>query len=73
LFSATLPKMLAEFARAGLRDPQLVRLDADSRVSKDLQVQFFTLRQEEKPAALLHLLHEVIPSDQQTVRRMSSF
>lgn len=37
-------------------------------MSKDLRVQFFTMRAEEKPAALLHLLQEVIPADQQTVR-----
>ena len=44
LFSATLPKALAEFARAGLRDPELVRLDADTKISPDLALAFFTLR-----------------------------
>lgn len=33
LFSATLPKSLVEFARAGLHEPVLVRLDADSKIS----------------------------------------
>ncbi len=32
LFSATMPSMLAEFARAGLKDPQLIRLDTDVKV-----------------------------------------
>jgi len=32
LFSATMPKALVHFARAGLRDPQLVRLDSDTKV-----------------------------------------
>jgi ATP-dependent RNA helicase DDX54/DBP10 len=36
LFSATLPKSLVEFARAGLQEPSLVRLDAESKVSPDL-------------------------------------
>ena len=44
LFSATMPKALAEFARAGLRDPELVRLDADTKISPDLALAFFTVR-----------------------------
>ena len=41
LFSATLPKTLVEFARAGLSDPALIRLDMDTKISKDLQVLIF--------------------------------
>ena len=67
LFSATLPNALAEFAKAGLRDPQLVRLDVDTKISPDLKTIFFTLRQEEKLAALLYLIREQISSDQQTL------
>ncbi|GAB7362666.1 hypothetical protein MBLNU230_g2975t1 [Neophaeotheca triangularis] len=60
LFSATLPKSLVEFARAGLQDPKLVRLDAESKVSPDLQSAFFTVKAAEKEGALIHLLEEVI-------------
>ncbi|XP_006847227.2 putative DEAD-box ATP-dependent RNA helicase 29 [Amborella trichopoda] len=67
LFSATLPSALAEFAKAGLRDPQLVRLDLETKISPDLKITFFTSRQEEKYAALLHLVREQISSDQQTL------
>ncbi|KAL6504520.1 putative DEAD-box ATP-dependent RNA helicase 29 [Orobanche gracilis] len=67
LFSATLPSALAEFAKAGLRDPQLVRLDLETRISPQLKLTFFTLRQEEKYAALLYLIREHISSDQQTL------
>ncbi|XP_078162539.1 putative DEAD-box ATP-dependent RNA helicase 29 isoform X7 [Carex rostrata] len=67
LFSATLPSALAEFAKAGLRDPQLIRLDVDSKISSDLKVVFFTLRQEEKHAALLYLVRERIGSSEQTL------
>ncbi|KAG6671715.1 hypothetical protein I3842_16G017700 [Carya illinoinensis] len=67
LFSATLPSALAEFAKAGLRDPQLVRLDLETRISPDLKLCFFTLRHEEKHAALLYLIREQISSDQQTL------
>lgn len=38
LFSATLPKTLVDFARAGLNDAALIRLDLDTKISKDLQV-----------------------------------
>lgn len=34
LFSATLPKMLVEFAAAGLNNPELIRLDTDSKISE---------------------------------------
>ncbi|XP_072978406.1 DEAD-box ATP-dependent RNA helicase 29 [Typha angustifolia] len=67
LFSATLPSALAEFAKAGLRDPQLVRLDLETKISPDLKLNFFTLRHEEKLAALLYLVREQIGSDQQTL------
>lgn len=60
LFSATLPKSLVEFARAGLQDPELVRLDAETKVSPDLQSAFFSVKVGEKEAALLHILHDVI-------------
>ncbi|KAL2761163.1 hypothetical protein ACRALDRAFT_1045692 [Sodiomyces alcalophilus JCM 7366] len=60
LFSATLPSSLVEFARAGLQDPTLVRLDAETKVSPDLQSAFFSVKGDEKEAALLHILHDVI-------------
>ncbi|KAL6900846.1 hypothetical protein ACP4OV_005522 [Aristida adscensionis] len=67
LFSATLPSALADFAKAGLRDPHIVRLDLDKRISPDLKLVFFTLRQEEKLAALLYLVRERISSEEQTI------
>ena len=60
LFSATLPKTLVEFTKAGLRDPRLVRLDSESRISPDLQSAFFTVKTADKDGALLHILMDVI-------------
>ncbi|KAI6166133.1 P-loop containing nucleoside triphosphate hydrolase protein [Pisolithus thermaeus] len=60
LFSATLPKSLVEFAKAGLRNPKLVRLDAESKISADLRMAFFSVKQAEKDACLLSLLRDVI-------------
>ncbi|PWN26385.1 DEAD-domain-containing protein [Jaminaea rosea] len=61
LFSATLPKSLVEFARAGLSaNPKLVRLDAESKVSADLRMGFFSVKPGDKEAALLILLRDVI-------------
>jgi ATP-dependent RNA helicase DDX54/DBP10 len=67
LFSATMPRLLAEFARAGLRDPELVRLDTDTKLSPDLALAFFTVRQDDKPGALLFLLTEVVHPGQPTI------
>ncbi|KAI8368300.1 P-loop containing nucleoside triphosphate hydrolase protein [Radiomyces spectabilis] len=60
LFSATLPKMLVDFAKAGLQEPTLIRLDADTKISKDLEMAFFSVKEVEKEAALLYLLRHVI-------------
>ncbi|KZW00235.1 DEAD-domain-containing protein [Exidia glandulosa HHB12029] len=60
LFSATLPKTLVEFAKAGLQNPKLVRLDAESKISADLRMVFFSVKQAEKDACLLVLLRDVI-------------
>lgn len=38
IFSATLPSALLEFARAGLSDPALIRLDVDMKLSSLLKV-----------------------------------
>ncbi|KAF8520354.1 P-loop containing nucleoside triphosphate hydrolase protein [Hysterangium stoloniferum] len=60
LFSATLPKTLVEFAKAGLQNPKLVRLDAESKISTDLRMAFFSVKPAEKDASLLLLLRDVI-------------
>ncbi|XP_030438201.1 ATP-dependent RNA helicase DDX54 isoform X4 [Gopherus evgoodei] len=38
LFSATLPKLLVEFARAGLTEPVLIRLDVETKLSEQLKL-----------------------------------
>lgn len=60
LFSATLPKSLVEFARAGLQDPKLIRLDAESKISPDLKSAYFTIKSGDRDGALLYLLEQVI-------------
>lgn len=60
LFSATLPNSLVEFAKAGLNDPVLVRLDAETKVSEDLEMAFFSIKDDERDAALCHVLKDVI-------------
>jgi len=60
LFSATLPKSLVDFAKAGLQNPKLVRLDAESKLSADLRMAFLSVKQDEKDACLLLLLRDVI-------------
>ncbi|XP_051168138.1 ATP-dependent RNA helicase DDX54 [Leptopilina boulardi] len=67
LFSATLPKVLVEFAKAGLGDPVLLRLDVESKLPEELTLSFVTCRPEEKLAVLLCLLKNIIKPDSQTV------
>jgi len=67
LFSATLPRLLVDFAKAGLTDPSLIRLDVDSKMSKDLQAAFFSVKRIEKESALLFLLRHVIKENESTI------
>ncbi|EPY53472.1 ATP-dependent RNA helicase Dbp10 [Schizosaccharomyces cryophilus OY26] len=60
LFSATLPRTLVDFAKAGLQDPVLVRLDVESKISSDLQSAFFSVKTADREAALLYILQDVI-------------
>ena len=56
MFSATLPRSLVEFAKAGLQDPVLVRLDSERKISPDLQSGFFTVKSGDREGALMFLL-----------------
>ena len=67
LFSATLPKLLVDFAKAGLTEPTLMRLDVETKIPETLKLAFFKCRMETKPALLLHTLTQVIPQNQQVV------
>src|SRR5271155_5039085 len=60
LFSATLPASLVEFAKAGLQDPLLIRLDLEQKISEDLETAFFTIQPIEKQAGLLYILQNII-------------
>ncbi|XP_051017555.1 ATP-dependent RNA helicase DDX54 isoform X2 [Acomys russatus] len=67
LFSATLPKLLVEFARAGLTEPVLIRLDVDTKLNEQLKTSFLLVREDTKAAVLLYLLRNVIRPQDQTV------
>merc|ERR1719334_1292845 len=67
LFSATLPRLLVDFAKAGLAEPTLVTLDVETKVPDTLKLAFLRCRAEAKDAVLLHLLSKVVPQDQQTI------
>lgn len=67
LFSATLPKLLVDFAKAGLNDPALIRLDVDTKISPDLEMMFLSVKAEEKDASLVYLLTSIIPATSQTI------
>lgn len=60
LFSATLPRNLVDFAKAGLINPVLVRLDAEAKISEELEMCFFSTKKNEREANLLAILQDVI-------------
>uniref|UniRef100_A0A158P7I1 RNA helicase n=1 Tax=Angiostrongylus cantonensis TaxID=6313 RepID=A0A158P7I1_ANGCA len=67
LFSATLPKILVDFAKAGLTDPVLVRLDVDEKISDRLSMVFALCRADEKLSVLLHLCRQMDTENNQTL------
>ena len=68
LFSATLPRSLVDFATAGLSNPLLIRLDADTKLSEDLRNVFLSVQTDSKDSMLLYLLKNVIKTvDQLTI------
>lgn len=68
LFSATLPRSLVDFATAGLCNPLLIRLDADTKLSEDLRNVFLSVQTDSKDSMLLYLLKNVIKTvDQLTI------
>ena len=67
LFSATLPRQLVDFAKAGLSDPVLVRLDVETKIPDTLKLGFLQTVTEGRDCALLHLLTHTIPASQQTI------
>ena len=71
LFSATMPKILIEFTRSGIMDsdPSVVRLDKDATVSEELRIGFVTIRSQDKDAALLHLLRDILPKANCTTQK----
>jgi ATP-dependent RNA helicase DDX54/DBP10 len=67
LFSATMPRQLIQFTRAGLHDPQLIRLESDNRMSDELRMAFLTVRSNEKMAGLIYLVRKIIPATDMTI------
>lgn len=60
LFSATLPRLLVDFARAGLAEPVLIRLDVEDKLSDQLKTVYVMCRNNDKTSILLYLLKRVI-------------
>merc|ERR1719359_2022747 len=67
LFSATLPSQLVAFTRAGLNDPEFIRLDVETSLSDQLAAWFLYVRKEEKIAALLFILRLITGKGKNTV------
>ncbi|OAF71790.1 ATP-dependent RNA helicase DBP10 [Intoshia linei] len=67
LFSATLPKQLIEFTKAGLMKPVLIRLDVDNKISPNLNIAFVSLRQHEKMPLVVKFVTDYIKDNKQTL------
>ena len=66
LFSATMPQQLAEFAKAGLKNPLFVRLDVESNLSDTLKSIHLHCNHNDKMATLIYLLKNFVNKEQMT-------
>lgn len=64
LFSATLPRMLINFVKAGLNDPVLIRLDV-GQLSENLKTAYLCCRSDDKPHILIRLLRTVVDTSKE--------
>ena len=60
LFSATLPKTLADFALVGLRRPVFVQPDTEGTLPDGLSLSFLIVRKDQRLAVLLLIIREII-------------
>lgn len=67
IFSATLPANLVEFAKAGLDNPMLVRLDLFHRLSERLQLTNLQCSDADKLPVLLELLQLIAKRSEQVI------
>ena len=67
LFSATLPTKVAEFAKAGLANPEVIRLDSETTLSPLLKLAFFNVKTHERLSALIYLLLNVVRPEEPTL------
>uniref|UniRef100_A0A915DVE4 Helicase C-terminal domain-containing protein n=1 Tax=Ditylenchus dipsaci TaxID=166011 RepID=A0A915DVE4_9BILA len=66
-FAEQLHDVLKHFAKAGLSEPTLVRLDLETKLSEKLKMMFVTCRLSEKLNALLFLCRWAVQTRQQTI------
>uniref|UniRef100_A0A673LSZ4 RNA helicase n=1 Tax=Sinocyclocheilus rhinocerous TaxID=307959 RepID=A0A673LSZ4_9TELE len=59
LFSATLPKMIVDFARAGLTEPVLIRLDVDMKLTLLLHLLRNVVKPQEQTVVFVATKHHV--------------
>lgn len=59
--------MVYEFARAGLHDPKLIRLDKHVTLPPNLQLAFFLTATEQKIAAFIYLFKFIIEPHKQSL------
>jgi ATP-dependent RNA helicase DDX54/DBP10 len=67
LFSATISSQVKDFTLSGMKDYRMVQVDKDSKLSDNLKLHFFVVRTNEKEAALMYIMNELIETHQQTI------
>lgn len=60
MFSATISSQVKDFALSGIKEYKMIQVDKESKISDDLKIHFFIVRNGEKGATLLYLIKEVI-------------
>lgn len=60
LLSATLPEVVSEFVKAGLKDYIFVKLDSEYTIPDTMKLHFFITKSQQKMSALLYFIREIL-------------
>lgn len=60
LLSATLPEVVSEFVKAGLKDYIFVKLDSEYTIPDTMKLHFFITKSQQKLSAMIYFIRELL-------------
>ncbi len=67
MLSATLPEVVSEFVKAGLKDYVFVKLDNEYTIPDTMKLHFFITKSQLKLSAICHFIREILAKNESTI------